>query len=199
MKTWKDLAREWEIYDKIKDGKYRENGKWFHNLEFFPGALFDKNGYVIFETEEEYKDCKYLQIKQDLHVIGNGISDIPGYVNESINYYPEIVYENEIIREGKVSIIPVNKYERDPKARKKCIEHHGVDCFVCGMNFKRVYGKLGNGFIHIHHKVPISEIGEEYEIDPINDLIPLCPNCHSMIHVRRNQIMDVEELKKILL
>jgi 5-methylcytosine-specific restriction protein A len=58
---------------------YREDGKWYHQLEEFPGALFDANGYMVFQSKEEYLECPLLQIKQDLH-ISTGISSIPGYV-----------------------------------------------------------------------------------------------------------------------
>ena len=61
---------------------YREDGKWYHHLTKFPGVLFDANGYVVFESEEDYRTNPYLQIKEDLHVVG-GISSIPGYIRIS--------------------------------------------------------------------------------------------------------------------
>jgi 5-methylcytosine-specific restriction protein A len=76
----------------------------------------------------------------------------------------------------------VNAYERDPRARKACLAHHGTNCSVCGFNFESRYGKIGEGFIHVHHLVPLSEVGEDYEVDPIADLLPVCPNCHAMLH-----------------
>tara|TARA_R110002050_G_scaffold54303_4_gene122942 strand:- start:29513 stop:29710 length:198 start_codon:yes stop_codon:yes gene_type:complete len=60
-----------------------------------------------------------------------------------------------------------------------------------------MYGEIGKGFIHVHHLTPISEIGKKYQIDPINDLRPVCPNCHSMLH-RRNPPISVNELKEII-
>lgn len=99
--------------------------------------------------------------------------------------------------EGETSRVIVNSYERNPKARKKCIEHYGESCFACGFNFGEVFGELGKGFIHVHHLIPISEIGEEYEVDPIKDMRPLCPNCHSIIH-RCEPLLSLEELKSIL-
>jgi hypothetical protein len=58
---------------------YRKDGRWYHRLRAFPGALFDASGYILFETEEEYLECSQLQIGHDLHV-PLGISSIPGYV-----------------------------------------------------------------------------------------------------------------------
>jgi len=54
---------------------------------------------------------------------------------------------------------------------------------VCRMNFKQVYCEIGKDFTNVHHEVEISTIGEEYEIDPIRDLKPICPNCHDKLHI----------------
>jgi 5-methylcytosine-specific restriction protein A len=60
-----------------------------------------------------------------------------------------------------------------------------------------MYGDLGKGFIHVHHIVPISEIGTSYKVDPIKDLVPVCPNCHSMMH-RLNPVITIADLKSII-
>lgn len=59
---------------------------------------------------------------------------------------------------------------------------HGDSCKACGFNYGRAFGSLGEGFIHVHHVTPVSEIGPDYNIDPTKDLVPLCPNCHAMAH-----------------
>ncbi|WP_406698640.1 HNH endonuclease [Singulisphaera sp. Ch08] len=99
--------------------------------------------------------------------------------------------------EGDTYQIEANKYERNPEARRRCIEHYGPRCLACGFDFNATYGPVANGFIHIHHLVPISNIGEEYVVDPIADLNPLCPNCHAVAHLRRPPY-SIEELKSIL-
>ena len=78
----------------------------------------------------------------------------------------------------------VNKYERNPTARRKCLELHGANCIICGFNASLVYGEEFKDKIEVHHIVPISEIGESYRIDPAKDLIPVCPNCHMILHSR---------------
>jgi len=78
----------------------------------------------------------------------------------------------------------VSAFERNPEARRRCIEHHGSRCIACGFDFGTDYGAVANGFIHVHHLVPLSEIGEAYTVDPIADLNPLCPNCHAVAHLR---------------
>jgi 5-methylcytosine-specific restriction protein A len=99
--------------------------------------------------------------------------------------------------EGAVSSVLVNAYERNQDARRACISHFGVSCRVCDVNFGAVYGSLGEGYIHVHHIKPIHLCGGEYEVDPIKDLIPVCANCHAMIH-RRRIPLTVDELRGIL-
>ncbi len=108
---------------------------------------------------------------------------------------PDIIYPEEVsseLKEGSKKSITVNSYERNPKARSECINRYGVSCTVCGFNFESTYGQRGKGFIHVHHLIPISNIGDEYEINPITDLRPVCPNCHAMLHRKGN--ISIEEL-----
>jgi 5-methylcytosine-specific restriction enzyme A len=87
--------------------------------------------------------------------------------------------------EGTTYSVLVNLYERSSSARDACIQHHGTNCKVCDLDFSSVYGDSMEGFIHVHHLKPLSEIGEKYKVNPIEDLIPVCPNCHAVIHSRR--------------
>lgn len=106
--------------------------------------------------------------------------------------------ENQkLYSEGKRTKVLRNKYERNIEARNKCLEYYGYDCRICGFNFEEVYGELGQKFIHVHHVEPLFERNEVYTVDPIKDLIPVCPNCHSMLHKNKKTIMP-QELKNIL-
>lgn len=91
----------------------------------------------------------------------------------------------------------VNSYERNSKARKICIEHFGVKCQVCDFDFEKKYGEIGKDFIHVHHKIDISTVGKEYEVNPIQDLISVCPNCHSMLH-KKKPAYSIKVLKQII-
>ncbi|MCX2983380.1 EVE domain-containing protein [Halieaceae bacterium IMCC14734] len=99
--------------------------------------------------------------------------------------------------EGARTSIFVNRYERNPEARKRCLEHHGHECKVCGVSFWKRYGEIGRNYIHVHHVVPLSTVGDGYEVDPVADLVPVCPNCHSMLHKGKPNPYTVEELRKI--
>jgi 5-methylcytosine-specific restriction protein A len=98
--------------------------------------------------------------------------------------------------EGAALIKLVKQYERSRINRAACIEVHGTDCKICGFSFDVYFGELGDGFIHVHHIVPVSEMGGSYILDPAKDLIPVCPNCHSMLH-RRKPALSPEELIRI--
>ena len=57
---------------------------------------------------------------------------------------------------------------------------------------------MGKDFIHVHHIIPLNEIKEEYTVDPIKDLVPVCPNCHAMLHRKINEeYININELKAI--
>jgi len=98
--------------------------------------------------------------------------------------------------EGATKKIFVNTYERSTSAREKCVAHYGYNCSVCEFNFGDTYGELGIDYIHVHHLKPLSEIRETYHLDPILDLRPVCPNCHSMLH-RHSPALSIEALLKL--
>ena len=104
-------------------------------------------------------------------------------------------------KEGAFKTVIVNRYERSRKARLECLKYYrdkgAVKCEVCSFDFEKIYGERGKDFIHIHHKIPISDIKKEYEIDYKEDLIPVCPNCHAMIH-RTRTALSIENLKQII-
>lgn len=99
--------------------------------------------------------------------------------------------------EGARHQVTLNKYERNPLARRICIDHYGYKCQICDFDFHITYGEFGKDFIHVHHIVPLAEIEETYEINPIKDLIPICPNCHAIIH-RKSDVLTIDNLKLIL-
>lgn len=93
--------------------------------------------------------------------------------------------------EGGVKQVSMNRYERNLEARRRSIEKYGTTCQVCDLNFKDVHGDIGEGFIHVHHIIPLSVHRERHQINEDN-LIPVCPNCHAMLHKSN---LSVEELK----
>lgn len=101
-----------------------------------------------------------------------------------------------VFREGLRYAINSTAIERSPAARAACIEHYGCRCYVCGFDFEKMFGELGAGYIHVHHRVEISARTGVYDVDPVKDLVPLCPNCHAMAH-REAPAVSVERIKKM--
>ena len=110
---------------------------------------------------------------------------------------PEEISEPEGSYEGARKQISVNTYERDRTAREKCLQHYGRSCEVCKKDMSEIYGPAAEGLIHVHHLKPLSEIKEDYRVNPIADLRPVCPNCHAVIH-RQKPPYKIEEVKSFL-
>lgn len=71
------LNKRWQV--GAKHALYHRGGWWYNNLRRFPGALFDAAGYVLFETEADYRSSPYVRVTEETNVSG-GISSMPGYV-----------------------------------------------------------------------------------------------------------------------
>lgn len=133
---------------------------------------------------------KPLLERLGFHVRAISIQEIPFVLAEEVP-------DSQGLLEGATRSITVNSYERNAFARKKCIAHHEAICAVCGMSFGLVYGPEAAGFIHVHHLRPLHEIGSTYEVDPIKDLRPVCPNCHAMLHLG-GTVRTIEEVRAML-
>lgn len=99
----------------------------------------------------------------------------------------------------------VTLHERNPEARAACIAYfrrlHGgrLVCECCGFDFERAYKGIGRDFIEVHHRYPVSQRGGDYVVNPETDLVPLCSNCHSMIHRTGGQgdCMSLDDLRRL--
>jgi 5-methylcytosine-specific restriction protein A len=99
--------------------------------------------------------------------------------------------------EGARTRVEVNRYERSPVNRAACIAHYGPICLACGFDFRSFYGELGEGYIEVHHLTPVSQMNESYFVNPIKDLVPVCANCHAMLH-RTDPPMTIAALSDLL-
>ena len=157
-------------------------------------------------SEEPIVPLSYLQEKYPIHTWTpqTGGLSIPYEIADELfaiiqsdtmfSFEPVAKKEVELFAEGKAKSVTYKTYDRSPAARQACIEHHGYSCSVCNFNFELTYGKLGSKYIEVHHLKQVADVGEEYLINPINDLRPVCANCHRMLHKTRPPI-SIEELK----
>ncbi len=107
-------------------------------------------------------------------------------------------YEGESSTEGGRRVYMSSRAERNKILRKKAIEIHGTSCIICGFNFGKIYGSWGEGFIEVHHVVPLGSDGKEKRrlTDARKDLVVLCANCHRMIHRKKGITLTIEGLKR---
>jgi hypothetical protein len=127
------------------------------------------------------------------HVLEAALS-MPPAGDQKFFHSPEEYPGGQTYPEGAVRKIEVNRYERDQRARRLCLATWGATCAVCEIDFGERYGQLGQGFIHVHHTLELSSVGPGYQVDPVNDLVPVCPNCHAMLH-RRRPALSIDELR----
>ena len=192
----------------IFDEAFEQEPFWTDKVQYYGNIT---SFYARFKLLEEYTD----DILSLHHLHENGYEGIPRSVRECkdqglIDFllhphqmvnddvydvdYPE---DDEKLYEGALVTVKANKFERNQKARRECVAKKGYQCSVCGRDFETTYGEIGKNFIHVHHLTPISTIGKEYELNVDTDLVPVCPNCHYMLH-RKDPPYTIEELKGII-
>lgn len=165
-------------------------------------SLLDPPGRVyVFTRDDDRSPFTYegsaraAEVRATVPVTVVWAFDAPGEFHPTAR--PEEVTETLTYPEGAVRQVTVNAYERDPRARRACLRHHGYDCAACGFNFRAFYGDLAGDYIHVHHRRPLSAVGDEYQVDPVKDLVPVCPNCHAVVHMTVPP-MEVESLRDAL-
>ncbi len=159
----------------------RANGKPYWWTLFFNGWYQTGTSYFIWQLKPEL--CEALE--------QSGLADA---VTDDLPEAIPVAAAKELW-EGAKKTVTVNAYERNAQARRACLAHYGTyDCQICGFNFERAYGEWGKDFIHVHHVTPLADIGQSYQVNPVSDLIPVCPNCHAMLH-RCQPPLSIEELK----
>ncbi|MGY3438287.1 MULTISPECIES: HNH endonuclease [unclassified Marinovum] len=186
-----------------KDANGRKPASYGPSLRHIEHILED--GYTLY-TFRQYADPDSLsgiprisnfdeiREKRSLNVVGRDYFA----VEESTTSEMTSEIEPTLFTEGLRFDVVQTHFERNRAARQKCLELHGSVCKVCHLNFEDVYGEIGKGFIHIHHIVPVAHRRTQYKLDPKTDLIPVCPNCHAMLHKRVSDPYSPEELQDIM-
>jgi hypothetical protein len=123
------------------------------------------------------------------------------FVDERDKIIDEIVEREKWFLEGGMTIKTHMAYERNRKAIEEAKndmlrENKKLFCKICGFSFEDKYGKLGRGIIDIHHIKPVSELINQTKIST-SDLIPLCPNCHRIIH-SQHPFLSIKDVRNSL-
>lgn len=191
---------------------YAKGRSWFGQLGEWPASYYHERNT---STREMWWDSGTGELASRIHHTAPQSSlsigewgawnfDVTGEAGEFvIGILPPSLLERRdtgspaadfLLSEGAVRNVELTRYERNEKARRLCIEHYGPTCRACGLNYEDKYGAIGAGLIHVHHVTPLSAIGEEYQVDPVRDLIPLCASCHHVAHAR-NPPYSVAEIQ----
>lgn len=186
------IARDIDSYH-IDDSKYSKLGIDFSKK----GPWFSLRMIKNIDISISLKDLHKLGLKGNIQGLRRLDDDIANALKFLISDYSELT--SILVREGKKTKVYSTRYERNTKNRQAAIKFHGLNCKVCGFNFEKKYGSIGHEFIEVHHKIPLYLNESEINIDPINDLVPLCSNCHRMIHRDKYNVLTVEDLKQKLL
>ncbi|MGC2422759.1 MAG: HNH endonuclease [Nitrospirota bacterium] len=189
--------------DRVLDFKERFDCNWTaiprNSDPPFEKIQIDGAGFVHGACVKQIPEEVYVKLRERLNLAGakrilstsvreTANSDIEGQEAED---------GKDLFEGGDPKQRLVNYYEREPALRNKAIEHHGTICKVCSFDFTATYGERGKGYIDVHHVVPISSLKKKTKVDPINHMTVLCPNCHRMIHRRKDEPLTVEQLKEI--
>lgn len=192
-----------ENTDVILDPSWSSKG-YSHSIKHINKVIEDGYDLLVFKKQTK-KTRSGTTISDDFepNVEKRKLQEVGGGVFKAVpidSYLPEeIVESSKRFYEGSKKTVVVNAYERNQEARKACIKEYGDNylCAICGFDFEEKYGVRGKEFIHVHHIVPISEVQVEYEINPKTDLIPVCPNCHSMLH-RGGHTITPDKLRELI-
>lgn len=187
------LGNEYKAYFKKNNDEYSTVGLfWEHDFDIlivklFSHYIWNVNPMIRFEKINS-KEYKINFIAPDFLDI-----DIEREIEENMQLENKIGNE-----EGKTKYFYTKKYERDKNNRIEAIKIHGTICKCCGFEFERTYGERGIGFIEIHHKNPLFNLDDEVSINPKNDLVPVCSNCHRIIHRTKDNVLTVEEVRELI-
>lgn len=128
------------------------------------------------------------QLLDDLWARSKGKSALDYDIDEEMSAY-----------EGEARTLVVRHRRRERALRDKKIEAvlaetGALRCEVpdCGFDYEKVYGEVGRGFAHVHHKQPLS-LRSQNTLTRLEDLAVVCANCHAMIHVG-GKCRDLETL-----
>ena len=203
----KPSGEDLEILDGRNDDKFSQKVR---NL--VAHRTFDRYGYAEYDygiinitTEGE----NYLKTNQEIlkYLLINDFEydDIKSNLIKisATKKKIETFDENIIVQEGLKKVTETEAYNRSSTLRNYAIRYYTKDndihCHCCNFSFKEFYGKkLGEGYIEIHHAKPIFKYEDE-DIEKtlekaVSNLIPICSNCHRIIHRNWKKPLEIQTL-----
>ena len=196
------------VIGKIFPDRKSDKGDLFATIDSYkvfsaPVGFKDAGNYIeapdILKPTNHWRDAvRPISAKTFNRIVSGVTSTSVKRVLEIENRFNDTEQGLESYEEGAAKKRYVTYYERDKRNRTLAIAIHGDSCLACGFNFGETYGKFGEGYIHVHHVTPVSELTATSIPDPETDLVPLCANCHSIVHRKKDTTLSIEELKLLM-
>lgn len=188
-----------EIENRIlKPTSKKSNGFESMNILRYLGLSDEFKGiFINYSVDGMIEELTvHIGYEEIVRILSSVSKELEYVTEEDIN--AEEVEGGGMVLEGKEHYYYGKRYEREASNRKRAIEIHGVSCSVCDFNFEEVYGERGKDFIEVHHLKPLSTLDEPVIVNPKTDLIPVCSNCHRMIHRKTERILSPDELRQLI-
>ena len=160
--------------------------------------IFWENEKINDNSHNDFSKITEVTIESNLINV-NSEQEITNSISSCLQIFTDLkILNGEDISqlEGKQYHKLIKSYERSSALRKCAIAIHGYICSVCEIDFFEKYGEIGLGFIHIHHLETVADSGQRM-VNPETDLVPVCPNCHAMLH-KKHPPIHPEKLKNML-
>lgn len=167
----RELNKSWGV--NARQALYSREGTWYHRLTKFPGALLDTNGYVLFETMEQYISCTSLNLGKQTNC-PKGISSISTYMRVR-NHVEQASDLSEPLSIERVTCV-TNRIVRDTPLARRVKRLHNNKCQLCGLMLL-FFG--GESYAEAHHIKPLGSV--HHGPDVAENIICVCPNCHAQL------------------
>lgn len=168
----------------------------------------ESKGWTTHEGAERNRLHKITEIgeKYLLENINNFIFILDNNFNEEQREsVVERDYSDLVIEEGYTKFVQVKTKTRSRKLVMAAKEHYSVDgkiyCSACNFNFEDFYGEFGRNYIEIHHLEPIFAREDNFEqsiAEALNNVVPVCANCHRIIHKKNDQLLSIPSLQELI-
>lgn len=194
-------GKDAEILAGRKDTHFSQkvrNLKSHKTLENKGLVTYEDGVFKITQTGKEYIAEGFGEIARALHS--------QGFTEEDRKTEYEKDYKDLIVEEGVLGTREQKFRSRSKGLIELAKRHYAVNdkipCETCHFDFLDFYGDRGRGYIEIHHTHPV----HTYEIEgrreditrALEKLVPLCSNCHRMIHRKRGHLLSPKELKELI-
>lgn len=183
-----------DIEPDEKSGK-KDLYAYIENYIAFSAPVLAKKDNIFIEHIPDNKKNNYWRdgVRKVTEDIFNSI------LQKSDLTIERIITENDDLKsyiEGNRKALFTTKYERNTVLRRETIKEKGTICKCCNFDFEAFYGEIGAGYTHIHHTKPLYSYGGESSKVCIDDLEPVCPNCHAMLHKNKNSTLTIDQLRE---